>query len=380
MKKEIKIKEPVRLRTKELQNGCLSLYLDIYMSGKRKYEFLKLYIIPERSKIDKERNAETLKLANAIKAEKIVALQNGKYGFNQNKKKLNILLTDYIHYLANRDSVKKSKKTLMNTLVYHLQRYDKKGILLKNIDKEYILKFVKYLKTATQEHSRKEKQISPNTQVCYFKELNYCLNYAVVEDILLVNPMSKIRNEDKPKRRNTEREYLTMDELKALLQTDFYNQTLKRAFLFSCFCGLRHCDIATLIWGNLRKDNMGKTQLHITQQKTQESISLPLSKEAVKQLPKRNGASDTDRVFHDLISLGRTNEILSRWAKDAGINKHITFHVARHTHATMMITLGADLYTVSKLLGHTNIQTTQIYAKIVDETKNKAIDLIPELT
>lgn len=136
MKKEIKIKEPVKLRTKELQNGCLSLYLDIYMSGKRKYEFLKLYIIPERSKIDKERNAETLKLANAIKAEKIVALQNGRYGFSLNKKKLNILLTEYISYLANRDSVKKSKKTLMNTLVYHLLRYDKKGILLKNVDKE----------------------------------------------------------------------------------------------------------------------------------------------------------------------------------------------------------------------------------------------------
>lgn len=88
MKKEIKIKEPIRLRTKELLNGCYSLYLDIYINGKRKYEFLKLYIIPERSKVDKERNAETLRLANAIKAEKIVALQNGKYGFNLNKKRL----------------------------------------------------------------------------------------------------------------------------------------------------------------------------------------------------------------------------------------------------------------------------------------------------
>ena len=150
MKKEIKIKEPIRLRTKELLNGCYSLYLDIYINGKRKYEFLKLYIIPERSKVDKERNAETLRLANAIKAEKIVALQNGKYGFNLNKKRLNISLTDYIQYLAHRDSVKKSKKTLMNTLIYHLQRYDKKGILLKNIDKEYILKFIKYLSTANQ--------------------------------------------------------------------------------------------------------------------------------------------------------------------------------------------------------------------------------------
>lgn len=380
MKKEIKIKEPIRLRTKELLNGCYSLYLDIYINGKRKYEFLKLYIIPERSKIDKERNAETLKLANAIKAEKIVALQNGKYGFNLNKKRLNMSLTDYIQYLAHRDSVKKSKKTLMNTLIYHLQRYDKKGVLLKNIDKEYILRFIKYLSTANQEHSKKEKQISANTQVCYFKELNYCLNYAVVEDILPSNPMNKIRNEDKPKRKKTEREFLTIEELKALSQTDFYNKTLKQAFLFSCFCGLRHCDIVTLTWGNLKRDNMGKTQLHIVQQKTQEVISLPLSKEALKQLPKRNGALDTDIIFHDLISLGRTNEILSRWAQAAGINKHITFHVARHTHATMMITLGADLYTVSKLLGHTNIQTTQIYAKIVDETKSKAIDLIPDLT
>ncbi|WP_221658005.1 site-specific integrase [Bacteroides salyersiae] len=380
MKKEIKIKEPIKLRTKELLNGCYSLYLDIYINGKRKYEFLKLYIIPERSKIDKERNAETLKLANAIKAEKIIALQNGKYGFNLNKKRLNISLTDYIQYLAHRDSVKKSKKTLMNTLIYHLRRYDKKGILLKNIDKEYILKFIKYLSTANQEHSRKEKQISANTQVCYFKELNYCLNYAVVEDILPLNPMNKIRNEDKPKRKKTEREFLTIEELKALSQTDFYNKTLKQAFLFSCFCGLRHCDIVTLTWGNLKRDNMGKTQLHMVQQKTQEVISLPLSKEALKQLPKRNGALDTDIIFHDLISLGRTNEILSRWAQAAGINKHITFHVARHTHATMMITLGADLYTVSKLLGHTNIQTTQIYAKIVDETKSKAIDLIPDLT
>ena len=85
-------------------------------------------------------------------------------------------------------------------------------------------------------------------------------------------------------------------------------------------------------------------------------------------------------LFKKLITLGRTNEILPKWAEQAGIKKHITFHTARHTHATMLLTLGVDLYTVSKLLGHTNIQTTQIYAKLVDESKKKAIDLIPNIT
>ena len=77
---------------------------------------------------------------------------------------------------------------------------------------------------------------------------------------------------------------------------------------------------------------------------------------------------------------GESNVILHKWVEQAGISKHVTFHTARHTHATMMLTLGVDLYTVSKLLGHTNIQTTQIYAKLVDESKKKAIDLIPNIS
>ena len=130
----------------------------------------------------------------------------------------------------------------------------------------------------------------------------------------------------------------------------------------------------------LKKDNEGKYTLNMVQQKTKIAISIPLSGEAVKQLPPKGNAKSTDKVFADLISLGRTNEILPKWAESAGIDKHLTFHVSRHTHATMMLTLGADLYTVSKLLGHKNIATTQIYAKIVDKKKEEAISLIPNLT
>lgn len=380
MSKEVKIKEPIRIRTKKLNNNNESVYLDIYVDGKRIYEFLKLYLVPEKDRAARNRNAETMKLANAIKAQKIVEIQNNRYGFSNSKNKSNIKLVDYIQYIADKDVEKTGRRISANTLIHHLQRYDKTGIAFKQLNKEYILGFVDYLKTAKQQHSKKEKPISLNSRAHYYKMLRYCINYAIAEDIIPANPMDKIKSEDKPKQVQAKREFLTIDELKALIKTDFKNMTVKRAFLFCCFCGIRHCDVATLKWGDLKKDKEGNYTLNMVQQKTKVPVSIPLSNEAIKQLPPKGNAKPTDKVFSGLISLGRTNEILSRWAKDAGIDKHITFHVSRHSHATMMITLGADLYTVSKLLGHTNIQHTQIYAKIVDESKKKAIDLIPSFT
>ena len=117
--------------------------------------------------------------------------------------------------------------------------------------------------------------------------------------------------------------------MKILVKTDFRNNTVKRAFLFCCFCGIRHCDVAALTWGDLKEDNEGKYTLNMVQQKTKIAISIPLSGEAIKQLPPKGNAKPTDKVFADLISLGRTNEILPKWAESAGIDKHLTFHVAR---------------------------------------------------
>ncbi len=380
MSKQVKIKEPIRIRTKKLSNGNDSIYLDMYVDGRRTYDFLKLYLIPEKNRADKARNNETMKLANAIKAQKIVEVQNNRHGFSNSKTKSTIKLIDYIQYIANKDVEKTGRKVTANTLIHHLQRYDKTGITFKQLTKEYIFGFVEYLKTARQHHSKEEKYISPNTRAHYYKMLRYCVNYAVSEDVIPFNPMDKIKSEDKPRQVRPHREFLTIDEVKSLIKTDFRIPSVKQAFLFCCFCGIRHCDVVALTWGNLEKQKDGTYFLNIIQKKTKEPISIPLSSEALKQLPSKGNAKPTDKVFADLISLGRTNEIMSTWTEKAGIKKHITFHVSRHTHATMMLTLGADLYTVSKLLGHTNIQATQIYAKIVDESKKKAIDLIPNLS
>ena len=140
---------------------------------------------------------------------------------------------------------------------------------------------------------------------------------------------------------------------------------------------MRISDIERLTWGNIETDGE-HTRLNIVQKKTKNPLYLPLSKEALKCLPDRGGAAANERVFH-LPTRAYIAKVLRQWAAAAGIQKHVTFHTARHTNATMLLTLGADLYTVSKLLGHTEVRTTQIYAKIVDKKKEAAVSLLDNI-
>ena len=271
MKKQLNLKEPIKVRTKKLVNGCQSIYLDIYMNGRRQYEFLKLYIIPEHNQADKKRNAETLNLANAIKAQKILEINNQAYGFNHSRLS-NMKLTGYMKLIAEQSVNNRVRKSAIHAVVCHLERYTLNGILLRKVDKTYLLGFIDYLKKTKQEHCKKEKTLHVNTQFYYLKTLRYCLNRAVSEDYITVNPMNKIKNEDKPKRNRTERDYLTIKELTRLVHTPFYNILLRKAFLFSCFCGLRHCDIIALRWEDIRYDENGNALLSIIQKKTKEAI------------------------------------------------------------------------------------------------------------
>ena len=109
--------------------------------------------------------------------------------------------------------------------------------------------------------------------------------------------------------------------------------------------------------------------------KTREPLYLPLNKQALSYLPVRGLAASTDVVFKTLPELAYVNKHLKTWAAAAGITKNVSFHISRHTFATTSLTLGADLYTTSKLLGHASIQTTQIYAKIVNSKKDEAVAL-----
>ena len=392
-KQTVKLKEPVRIRFKQLSNGNQSIYLDYYtgdvirkenyVGGKRKYEFLKLYLIPERTREDRVKNEATLALAKAIQSKRIVEVQNDAHGFqNTNKSRVNLL--DYLENIGKQSAEQGSRnyaRTVLNT-VRALKLFRGDYIAFRDVDKEFLSEFTDYLRQMPKASKygvlKAGGRLSNNSVVSYYGTLRTAINRAYKEGIIAVNPTKEFDFASKVRQEPSRREYLTIDELKTLINTECRHEIVKRAFLFSCLCGLRVSDIRKLRWCDLQRSG-GRVRIEITMQKTKEPLYLPISDEALKWLPERGETNDNDFIF-PLTHEGTVNDTLQHWAKVAGITKHISFHVARHTHATMMLTLGADLYTVSKLLGHKNIATTQIYAKIVDKKKEEAIGLIPNLT
>lgn len=165
--------------------------------------------------------------------------------------------------------------------------------------------------------------------------------------------------------------YLEIEEVKKLAATPCKVDVLKRASLFACMTGLRISDILQLRWENIELSPDGGYCMRIRTQKTKTQATLPLSDEALSYCGERG----RDMVFKGL-SRAHTREPFKKWLKDAGIKKEITFHGLRHTYATLLITNGTDIYTVSKMLTHKSVDTTQIYAEVVNQKKRDAANSI----
>ena len=375
----VKINEPVHIRTRKLSNGNETIYLDIIVDGKRKQEYLKLYLLPGDSREIKNRNRETMSLANAVKAKRIVEIQNGKFEFD-NKEKAAIPFIDWMKNVLDGSRGIKSANycNTIKSVIMHLEKYmksAKKSVMLGDINAKFVAGFIGYMRTAP---ASRGVPLGPVTIYTYYINLCIALNKAVKSGLIDKNPCDAVPYEEKPKRPETYREYLTLEELKKMIDTECKDIRVKRLFLFSCFTGLRYKDIFHLRWKNIVKVEEGVYQIETIQQKTKRQVIIPLSDNAQKWMPDRNMDGEENRIFI-MPETSCAYDYLHDWSKKAGIRKNVTFHVARHTYATLLLYYGADLYTVSKLLGHTNIKTTQIYAKVMDETKRKAVNLIPQI-
>jgi integrase len=372
-KKQTKAKEPIRLRMKDLANGNKSLYLDIYKDGKRTYEYLKMYLVPERDEMTKRQNEATLIAANTIKSKRIIDLANGEAGIKTEKDKEKILLLDWLKTFGENQQRRGKKDSYQIKVTMNIiKEYAGQKVTLDQIDKAFCQGYIDYLRTEYK--PGRIERLSMNTACNYYRVLNSAFNAAVRDDLMKTNPFTKIGSADKLKRPESKREYMTIDEVKKLIDTPMSNKMIKSAYLFSCFCGLRISDVKGLKWKDVFIDG-DQGRLQVVMQKTKAPIYLPLSKQAMKWLPERGGKTEEDHVF-DLPSDSQINKMIKPWAKAAGIDKLFTFHTARHTFATMMLTLGADLYTTSKLLGHTDVRMTQVYAKIISKKKDDAVNLV----
>ena len=351
------------------QGGKTSRYLDIYHKGQRHTEYLSLYLHPQpKTKTQKEENKTTRALAQKICLQRQVEEQNNTFGFRTNQQAKGSFLS-YMRTLAQTKQSSPGTYGCWMATIKYLETFCPKDLAFRDIDSRFLLKFKAHLTTL--QSPKTGRKISPNAQYTYLCKIKAALKQAVKDKILTTDPSQGL---PLLKREATQKEFLTLEELQALVKTPCELPQMKTAFLFSCLTGLRWSDIQQRCWSDVHHSEVTGPYLRFTQQKTKQLETLPIATQALQLLGPRQ--EPTAPLIPNLTYTTRNTLKLKQWVKAAGITKKITFHCARHTYATLQLSLGTNLYTVSKLLGHKNLHTTQVYTKIIDEDKRAAANRI----
>jgi integrase len=377
----------VSLREKPISKGRKSLYLDFYPSiinpktGKQtRREFLRLYIYnkPKRD-LERKHNKETLIIGEGIRQRRENELNKPEIYSNYEREQLRIeklgevCFVDYFLKLAKerRHSTHDNWMAASNYLI----AYTNEHLPFNKLNEKFLEDFKEYLLTVKSKRSDKTT-LSQNSASSYFNKVKAALKQAYRDGYLQIDLNSRVKS---IKAKEIRRSYLTVEELNNLVKTPCNNPLLKRAALFSALTGLRFSDIQKITWKEIEFIESDGYVINYVQKKTKGVESLPISGQAYELTHGKKSPrlmEQDAKVFDGLKYSAYHNKHLYQWIGAAGITKDITFHCFRHTYATLQLMGGTDLYTVSKLLGHKDLKTTQIYAKIVDETKREAANRI----
>lgn len=381
-----------KLGAKILSDGRESLFLDYYFGYNvvydeerdkeivrkdRRREKLNLYLWQApRTPLEREQNKETLELAKKIRFERGQQLLEDMEGYRLKKNREVNFLEFFQKY--NESYTKKDYRMMPLTLnrfkdfLKETDEYRKYENFIKpdQITKEMIEDFVTYL----QGRSKGEGALNIFTK---FKKV---CKYAVEHDVMRKNPCEGVRcTADKNVLR---KEILSMDEVQQLADTHYAyeNPNIRRAFLFCCYAGLRHTDVKDLTFENVDYSNR---RLVFEQSKTKghsahSGVEIPLSDGLMRLIGNPIDGNKKAKIFN-LPTFQACNKALARWVKRAGIDKHITWHCARHSCATNLLSNGSNIKTVASILGHSGLRHTEKYTRAVDSLKKAAIDSLPEL-
>ena len=310
--------------------------------------------------MEREFNNDMLNKAEAIRCIRVQSLINEEFGFLDKTKQK----ADFLAYFA---KMMRTKDQKWKVVYAHFSNFVQGKCTFGEVNVDLCKRFRIYLLNAKQLKHTTHK-VSLNSAAGYYSTFRGLLKIAYRDKLLRENIndfLEKIEYED------VKKEYLTLDEVKQLAATPCDIPILKAASLFSCLTGLRISDIMNLQWSDFGIAPDQGYCIRIRTQKTKTEATLPISHEAFELC----GEVGTGKVFKGL-SRSMINYPLKNWLKQAKILKHITFHCFRHSYATLQIAAGTDIYTVSKMLTHRNVSTTQIYAELVSEKKRESANKI----
>lgn len=350
----------VTLRFRMLTTGKETLYLDYYpgipnpKTGETmRREYLGMYVVPLKKRTGElqtnkdgshkynEEDAETIRLAEIIRANRQNELSKAEIYTEAEAELLKAKERskgDFIAYF--RDCAKDKKESNYNnwmSALKHLQDYTKKSdnTTIKrfcDIDLLWCERFRDYLLNV-RTHRSDKIVLSNNTAAAYFLKFKIALKSAYKYGYLPKNINEDLKG---IKEKESRREFLTLDELKRLVETPCTNPVLKRATLFSALTGLRHSDIRKMKWGELGEDN-GKFTLKYTIQKTSKYDELPISEQAMQLCGERQKPDAL--VFDGLVYSAYANKALAQWLGAAGITRDVTFHCLRHIELPLSLNL-----------------------------------------
>ena len=382
-----------KLGAKILSDGRESLFLDYYFGyhmeyseklgrqvakKERKREFLKLYLWQApRSSFERQQNKETMELAKRIRFERGQELLENAEGYRL-KKRCDINFLDYFRSYIDKYTKKDIRMVeialkrfidfLHDTPEY--RKYAQK-IKPEQITKDMVETFTEYLQG---------RSIGEGAKSIYarFKKV---IKYAIEHDAMLKNPCTGIviKVDDQQLRK----EVLSPEEIQRLIAThyDHENPHIRRAFILCLYCGLRYCDVRNLTFANvdysnrLLKFEQSKTKGH----SVNSGVVIPLNDGILKLIGEPSTPNNREEVIFPLPSYEMCLKALRRWVKRAGINKHISWHCARHSFAVNILNNGANIKTVASLLGHSGLKHTEKYTRAIDSLKQDAINSLPEL-
>ncbi len=370
----------ITLRSRKRKNGE-ALYLDIIQDGVRKMEYLKLYLTGGKTRKEINQDKETMRQAEFIRAQRLLELQNERLGLTRKENtQKRITLFTYIDELISQRPGKTTSQGWRNMKARVMAYTKGEDIFLDEITKSWVRGFRQFLDKSTvfdidtRKRVDSKKNISEGTKCLLFQKFTTVFRCAVKDEYLITNPAVGIEGFEES---YAPREFLTIEELRHLITVDPPHKEVCEAFIFSCLTGLRWSDIVNLRWENVQKLEK-YTRIVFKQQKTGGIEYLDLTPQAGEIIEKHRDNGE-ENVFTNLTTIQYARSYVTAWVKSAGIKKHITFHCARHTFATMLLTLDVNLHTVQKLLGHKSLETTEIYARLVDKSKQAAVCKIPDI-